>query len=106
LGHLARLGLLTDSFAYSNFASVNATVYGRGQMVIPSKARKAASIKSGDVLDVQAEGNGRIVLIRLEKPKPRKSRIKIIKRVGRHAVGFAGRPISSEQIRAFLNDFP
>ena len=73
-------------------------------MVIPSKARKAASIRSGDVLDVQAEGNGRILLTRLEKPKARKSHVKIIKRPGRYSVGLAGKSITTDQVKALLNE--
>jgi bifunctional DNA-binding transcriptional regulator/antitoxin component of YhaV-PrlF toxin-antitoxin module len=38
-------------------------------MVIPSQARKRARIDRGDRLDVQIEGDGRILLVRLERPK-------------------------------------
>jgi AbrB family looped-hinge helix DNA binding protein len=38
-------------------------------MVIPSKARKLAGIGQGDVLKLEVEGDGRISLIRLKRPK-------------------------------------
>ena len=44
------------------FAQMHATIYGRGQMVIPAKARKEAGIKQGDIVAVQPEGDGRILL--------------------------------------------
>ena len=76
-------------------------------MVIPAKARKEARIGQGDVVLVQPEGNGRIVLIRLEKPKPKPARkVRITFRKGTHAVGSTGRKITSEQVRAALEDFP
>lgn len=76
-------------------------------MVIPAKARKEAGISQGDVVLVQPEGNGRIVLIRLEKPRPLPTpRVKITYRKGTHAVGSTGRKISSEQVRAALENFP
>jgi AbrB family looped-hinge helix DNA binding protein len=85
---------------------MNATIYGRGQMVIPARARKEARIGPGDVVAVEPEGDGRIVLTRLEKPKRDPHRIKIQPRKGAHAVGTAGRPITSAQVRALLADFP
>ncbi len=48
---------------------MHATIYGRGQMVIPAQARKEAGIGQGDVVEVKPEGDGRIVLVRLERPK-------------------------------------
>ena len=41
---------------------MHATIYGRGQMVIPAKARKEARIDTGDVVNVLPEGDGRLVL--------------------------------------------
>ena len=76
-------------------------------MVIPARARKEAQIGQGDVVLVQPEGKGRIVLIRLEKPKPQPApKVKITFRKGTHAVGRTGRRITSEQVRAALEDFP
>ena len=64
-------GGLTASDAYVMLLYMTAHIYGRGQMVIPAKARKEARIGQGDVVLVQPEGNGRIVLTRLEKPQSR-----------------------------------
>ena len=86
---------------------MNATIYGRGQMVIPARARKEARINTGDVVSVQPEGDGRILLVRLERPKemaPAKSRI--VHRKGRHPVGDLGRAITREEIKAALAEFP
>jgi AbrB family looped-hinge helix DNA binding protein len=88
------------------FARMHATIYGRGQMVIPAEARKQAGIDQGDVVSVEPDGDGRIVLIRLEKTKRAKAIVKIQYRRGTHAVGTAGRAITSEQVRALLADFP
>jgi len=84
---------------------MHATLYGRGQMVIPAKARKEAGITQGDVLEVVPEGDGRIVLVRLERPKShRPVKPKITYRKGTHAVGDTGQPITSEQVHKFLNE--
>ena len=86
---------------------MHATVYGRGQMVIPARARKEARIDCGDVVEVQTEGDGRILLLRLERAKASPPvRVKIIKRKGRHTVATTGRPITSAQVRALLNEMP
>jgi AbrB family looped-hinge helix DNA binding protein len=85
---------------------MHATIYGRGQMVIPARARKEARIGQGDVVSVEPEGDGRIVLIRLEKPnrEPRKVRIQYRKRT--HAVATAGIRITNAHVRSLLTDFP
>ena len=84
-----------------------AHIYGRGQMVIPAKARKEARIGQGDVVSVEPDGEGRIILVRLEKPRRRPgAKARIIRRKGTHAVGSTGRAITSEQVRALLSDFP
>jgi AbrB family looped-hinge helix DNA binding protein len=83
-----------------------ANVYGRGQMVIPARARKEAGIGPGDVVSVEPEGDGRIVLIRLEKPECKPTKVKIQYRKGTHAIATVGRPITSEQVRTLLTDFP
>jgi AbrB family looped-hinge helix DNA binding protein len=86
---------------------MHATIYGRGQMVIPAKARKDAGLHTGDVVSVQPDGDGRLLLIRLEPPKPSKPvKAKIIKRQGKHPVGDLGRPITREEIKNALNEFP
>ena len=86
---------------------MTATVYNRGQMVIPAQARKQARIGQGDLLNVQIQGDGRLLLIRLERPNetpPVKARI--IPRKGNHPVGDIGRLITREEIKAALADFP
>ncbi len=85
---------------------MHATIYGRGQMVIPAKARKQARIDTGDIVAVQPEGDGRLVLIRLEKPVSRPGRVRIIRRKGKHPLGSVGRPVSEAQIREALAEFP
>jgi AbrB family looped-hinge helix DNA binding protein len=85
---------------------MNATIYGRGQMVIPAKARKQAGIDTGDVLSVEPEGDGRIVLVRLERPKPALPQIRLVRRKGRHAVLTGGAVVTPEQIRAALAVLP
>ena len=85
---------------------MHATLYGRGQMVIPAKARKQAGIDTGDVLSVEPEGDGRIVLVRLERPKPQSPRIRLVRRKGRHAVLTGGAVVTAEQIRTALAALP
>ena len=74
-------------------------------MVLPAQVRKEAGISQGDVVAVKAEGDGRILLVRLERPKKQAPvKAKIIYRKGTHAVGSTGRPITSAQIRNLLNE--
>ena len=76
-------------------------------MVIPVKARKQARIHQGDVLLVEPEGDGRILLVRLERPKePAPAKSRIVHRKGRHPVGDLGRAITREEIKAALAEFP
>ena len=86
---------------------MNATIYGRGRMVIPARVRQEAGITQGDVVQVETHGDGRILLIRLERLEPAGSvKPKIIQRKGKHPVGDLGRPITREEIRAALAGFP
>jgi len=86
---------------------MHATIYGRGQMVIPAKARKEAGIARGDVVSVQPKGDGQILLVRLECPKsPTPTKARIIRRKGKHSVVDIGRPITREEIKNALADFP
>jgi len=86
---------------------MHATIHGRGQMVIPAKARKEARIDQGDIVSVQAEGDGRILLIRLERPKASgRVQPKIIRRKGKHPVGDLGRPITRKELKDALAEFP
>ena len=74
-------------------------------MVIPAKVRKEAGIGQGDIVEVKPEGDGRIVLVRMERPKkavPVKP--KITYRKGTHAVGSTRRSITSEQVRNLLSE--
>jgi AbrB family looped-hinge helix DNA binding protein len=74
-------------------------------MVIPAKARKEAGIGQGDIVEVKPEGDGRIVLVRLERPKqPPPIMPKITYRKGTHAVGSTGRSITSAQVRNLLSE--
>ena len=80
---------------------------GRGRMVIPAQARKQARIGRGNVVSVQPEGDGRITLIRLEKPRPvRPSKAKLRYRKGSHAVIVGGRRPTREELRAALAELP
>ncbi len=74
-------------------------------MVIPVEARKRAGIHQGDVVSVEPEADGRILLVRMERAGS-KRKIRIVRRKGTHAVGSAGRPLTSAQVRALLVDFP
>jgi len=86
---------------------MTATVYNRGQMVIPAQARKQARIGQGDLLNVQIQGDGRLLLVRLERPRDTPPvRVRIIQRKGKHPVGDIGRAITREEIKAALTDFP
>ncbi len=97
---------MTVSLAYSTLVHMHATIYGRGQMVIPAKARKEARIDKGDVVLVEPEGDGRILLIRLERPNHAPVKVKVIHRRGKHPVGDIGRPITRDEIKNALADFP
>jgi len=70
-----------------------------------SRSAKQAQINQGDIVEVQAEGDGRIVLVRLERPKREKpKKAKITYQKGTHAVGSAGRPITSREVRELLKE--
>ena len=86
---------------------MTATVYNRGQMVIPVKARKQARINQGDVLLVEPDGDGRIVLVRLERPKAREpQKARLVHRKGTHPVIVGGRKVSEQELREALADIP
>jgi AbrB family looped-hinge helix DNA binding protein len=85
---------------------MHATIYGRGQMVIPAKARKEARIDSGDVVSVQPEGDGRLVLVRLEKPRPHRHQIHLVRRKGKHSILTGGPVITDELVKAALASLP
>ena len=85
---------------------MNATIYGRGQMVIPAQARRQARLGKGDVVSVEPDGDGRLILVRLEKPKPVPAKIRIVRRRGRHAVGVTGKMVASGDVQKFIDEFP
>ena len=84
---------------------MHATIYGRGQMVIPARARKEARIDSGDVVNVLPEGDGRLVLVRMERPKPR-NKVRVIRRKGKHSLLSIRRKVSREEVFKALEHFP
>jgi AbrB family looped-hinge helix DNA binding protein len=74
-------------------------------MVIPAQARKEAGLGTGDVVEVKPDGDGRILLVRMERAKhsiPLKP--KITYRAGTHAVGSTKRMITSAQVRQLLDE--
>jgi AbrB family looped-hinge helix DNA binding protein len=85
---------------------MHATIYGRGQMVIPAKARKQAGIDTGDVVSVETEGDGRLVLVRLERPKPHQASIRLVKRKKRHSILTGGSIVTMEQVDAAVASLP
>ena len=86
---------------------MHATIYGRGQMVIPARARKEARIDSGDVVNVLPEGDGRLVLVRMERPKPKpRNKVRVIRRKGKHSLLSIRRKVSREEVFKALEHFP
>jgi len=74
-------------------------------MVIPARARKEARIDSGDVVNVLPEGDGRLVLVRMERPKPR-NKVRVIRRKGKHSLLSIRRKVSREEVFKALEHFP
>jgi len=58
------------------------------------------------VLSVEPEGDGRILLVRLERPQSAAPPIRLVRRPGRHAVLTGGPVVTPEQIRAALAACP
>ena len=86
---------------------MTAHIYNRGQMVIPAKARKEACISEGDVVSVQIQGDGRLLLVRLEIPKPAlPENARLIQRKGTHPVIMGGRQPTEQELKEALADFP
>ena len=79
---------------------MHATIYGRGQMVIPAQARQEARINQGDIVSVEAVGDGKIVMVRLNSPKKHSgAKVTFTRRKGRHMVGSVKRkPISVSKL--------
>ncbi len=87
--------------------SMTATLYNRGQMVIPAKARKEARLNQGDILSVEIQGEGRILLVRLEKPRESKpAKARLVYRKGTHPVLVGVRKPTQQELKAALADFP
>lgn len=76
--------------------------------MIPVKARKEAGISQGDVLSVEPAGDGRIILVRLNKPKsPPPCQAMLLPRKGRHPVLVGAPRVTSDQVKKILgDDFP
>ena len=86
---------------------MTAHIYNRGQMVIPAKARKEACISEGDVVSVQIQGDGRLLLVRLELPKPAlPENARLIQRKGTHPVIKGARQPTEQELKESLADFP
>ena len=86
---------------------MTATLYNRGQMVIPAKARKEARLSQGDVLSVEIQGDGRILLVRLERPAESKpANARLLRRKGKHPVLVGTREPTDQELKAALADFP
>jgi AbrB family looped-hinge helix DNA binding protein len=84
-----------------------ATIYGRGQMVIPAKARKEARLNTGDIVHVSSEGDGRLVLLRLEKPKPAQKKYRLRRsKAGHLVISGVGKKIMDAEIKKALAEFP
>ena len=87
--------------------AMHATIYGRGQMVIPARARKEARIGTGDVVNVLPDGDGRLVLVRMERPKAKpRQKVRVIRRKAKHSLLSTGRKVSREEIFKALEQFP
>jgi len=85
---------------------MTATLYNRGQMVIPARARKEARLSQGDVLRVQIEGEGRILLVRLEQPaKPEPAKARLVRRKGTHPILVGTRKPAQQELKDALADF-
>ncbi len=86
---------------------MTAHIYNRGQMVIPAKARREACISEGDVVSVQIQGDGRLLLVRLELPKPAlPENARLIQRKGTHPVIKGARQPTEQELKEALADFP
>ncbi len=100
-----RRSRLDASIAYNSLPCMHATIYGRGQMVIPARARAEAGINQGDIVEVRPEGNGRIVLVRMERSEDSvPTHPQITRRRGLHAVASTGRSITGAQVRKLLSE--
>ena len=60
----------------------------------------------GDVVSVEPDGDGRLILVRLEKPNPVPAKIRIVRRKGRHAVGVTEQLVAVGEVQKFIDEFP
>jgi AbrB family looped-hinge helix DNA binding protein len=84
---------------------MHATIDFRGQMIIPAKARKKVGIEAGDVVSVQPNGQGCLLLVRQQKSRPERFRVHRGK-AGHWVVGGLGRTISRQEVYKMLEQFP
>ncbi len=86
---------------------MTATIYNRGQMVIPAKARKEAGLSQGDIMIVQIEGDDRILLVRLQRPKePGAAKARLVPRKGTHPVLAGSRKPTEQELKDALAESP
>ena len=71
---------------------MSATVTSKGQITIPKRVRDLLGIKAGSLVDFQRTGDGRIVLVKVDK-RPRANRFA-------RARGHAGKGLSTDEIMA------
>lgn len=78
-------------------------------MTVVADSKKRVTIRAanpGDRFDVQAAGEGRFVLTRLERGSSApQAKVRIVKR-GKYSVGVLDRPIDERALAAALRDFP
>jgi len=85
---------------------MHAKIYGRGQMVIPARARKVVHINTGDVVSVEPDGDGRLVLMLLEKPRVGKAGGRLVRRKRSHPVIGGANKLTLKQISEAIAGFP
>jgi hypothetical protein len=78
-------------------------------MTVVADSKKRLTIrlaKPGERYDVQADGDGKFILTRLEPIQTAPpAKVKIVKR-GEYSVGILNRPINELALREALRDFP
>ena len=62
-------------------------------------------VKPCDAFDCVQEGN-RFVLVKLEKPTSPRSKVRLIKRNGRHTVASIGRIVTTEEVQKLIDELP
>jgi hypothetical protein len=54
---------------------------------------------------VEVQGDGKLLLVRLDRPKPfHPIKARIIRRAGKHSLGDTTQPITSAQVNQLLNE--